>query len=118
MPREEIQRLCDVHLAVFRESLEQDTTLAPAGHPVHILVEEHKSLLGFADDLGNLADELRDREDIVGEEMEDKTDESVSQNIYNAYFNSNYVTTRINGGGHSSVYLNTIDGNIYIRKGE
>lgn len=51
MPREEIQRFCDIHLAVLKESLEKKETLAPAGHPIHILMEEHKVLLNFADEL-------------------------------------------------------------------
>jgi PAS domain S-box-containing protein len=70
MPRKEIQRLCDVHLDLFRESLEKETTLAPAGHPIHVLMEEHAILLGFANDLRNLAHELRDREDSISEHME------------------------------------------------
>ncbi|MBN1905988.1 MAG: DUF4097 family beta strand repeat protein [Deltaproteobacteria bacterium] len=39
------------------------------------------------------------------------------QNFMNPFFNSNNISARINGGGNK-VYLNTIDGNIYIRKGE
>jgi DUF438 domain-containing protein len=39
LPVEEVHRLCDVHLAIFRESLEKQTPLAPAGHPIHILME-------------------------------------------------------------------------------
>ena len=58
MPREEIMRLCDVHLAVFRESIEGEGQLAPPGHPVHILMEEHKALLGIAGDLSVVADEI------------------------------------------------------------
>lgn len=63
MPREEIQRLCDVHLAVFRESLEKEDVLAPAGHPVHILMEEHKLLLGFAGELRSTAEEIKGKKD-------------------------------------------------------
>lgn len=63
MPREEIQRLCDVHLAVFRESLEKDKTAAPPGHPVHILMEEHKIILKFADELKNIAEEMKKAKD-------------------------------------------------------
>ena len=59
MPREEIQRLCDVHLAVFRESLERGETLAPEGHPIRILMEEHKILLRFSGDLRETAQNLR-----------------------------------------------------------
>ncbi|MGB9553775.1 MAG: DUF438 domain-containing protein, partial [bacterium] len=43
LPREEVQRLCEVHLAVFRESLEEAS--AEKGHPLFILMEEHKVLL-------------------------------------------------------------------------
>ncbi|MHA2357564.1 MAG: DUF438 domain-containing protein, partial [Candidatus Heimdallarchaeaceae archaeon] len=38
MPAEEIHHMCDVHLAVMKESLQEDTELAPEGHPVHILM--------------------------------------------------------------------------------
>ena len=48
MPTEEVRRLCDVHLAVFKESLEKEKVLAPAGHPIHILMEEHKIILQTA----------------------------------------------------------------------
>lgn len=45
LPVEEVQRLCDVHAAVFKESLEK----APApetvpGHPVHTFKEENRAL--------------------------------------------------------------------------
>jgi PAS domain S-box-containing protein len=69
MPREEIQRLCDVHLAVFRESLDRGAAAPSAGHPVHILMEEHKLLLAFADDLRTLAGQLRDVEGSRDERM-------------------------------------------------
>ena len=60
MPREEVQRLCEVHLAVFRESIEREKTLAPEGHPIHILMEEHKILLNFADELKRLVRRIRE----------------------------------------------------------
>lgn len=63
MSREEIQRLCDVHLAVFRESLEKEKILAPAGHPIHILMEEHKMLLEFTNELKNAAREIKGAKD-------------------------------------------------------
>ena len=67
MPKEEVQRLCDVHLAVFRESLEGGETLAPEGHPIHILMEEHKMLLRFA---GDLRDAVENLQSAGGEEMD------------------------------------------------
>ena len=60
MPQEEIQRLCDVHLAVFQESLEKEKTLAPPGHPIHILMEEHKIMLDFGDKLKALTEGMRE----------------------------------------------------------
>ncbi len=59
MPKEEIQRMCDLHLAVFQESLAKEQTLAPAGHPIHILMTEHKLLLQFAEELRGAAKEIK-----------------------------------------------------------
>jgi DUF438 domain-containing protein len=56
MPREEIQRLCDVHLAMFKDALEQEKPLAPPGHPIHILMEEHRILTDVAGSLRVLAE--------------------------------------------------------------
>ena len=58
MPREEVQRLCDVHLAVFRESLDREDALAPAGHPINILMAEHQTMLGHAQELARLAQQV------------------------------------------------------------
>ncbi len=63
MPREEIHRLCDVHIAVFKESIEKEKILAPAGHPIHILMEEHKIILKFADELKNISKKIKQAED-------------------------------------------------------
>ena len=51
MPREELQKLCDVHMAVFAEQLQgQELHLAP-GHPISILIEEHRIMLERAEKL-------------------------------------------------------------------
>uniref|UniRef100_A0A7C6ECS9 DUF438 domain-containing protein n=1 Tax=candidate division WOR-3 bacterium TaxID=2052148 RepID=A0A7C6ECS9_UNCW3 len=63
MAPDEIRRLCEVHLALFRESLEQTKTIAPAGHPIHTLMEEHKIMLGFANELVLLAKEMKKAKD-------------------------------------------------------
>ena len=60
MPAEEIRRLCDVHLAVFQDSLQGVAkTLASPGHPIHTLMEEHKILLQFTDKLNNVAEKIK-----------------------------------------------------------
>ena len=63
IPREEIHRLCDVHLAAFRESLEKEKTLAPPGHSIHTLMEEHKMLLQFAENLKSTAERIQEAKD-------------------------------------------------------
>jgi DUF438 domain-containing protein len=55
LPREELQKFCDIHLALLKESFDKEGPIAPEGHPVRILMEEHKILLQFADDLKKLA---------------------------------------------------------------
>jgi PAS domain S-box-containing protein len=62
MPREELRSLCDVHLALFKDSLETGVDLAPAGHPINILMEEHKAVLEFANELRSAAGELEKAE--------------------------------------------------------
>jgi PAS domain S-box-containing protein len=59
MPQEEVHRLCDVHIAAFQDALEKEHTLAPAGHPIHTLMEEHKILLGYAGELKKVAGKLQ-----------------------------------------------------------
>jgi len=73
MPQEEIRRLCDIHLAVFRETLEKEKALAPTGHPVHILMEEHKILLKFAGELKKVATPIKAAGNLesTGKEMEE-----------------------------------------------
>ncbi len=58
MPREEIQKLCEVHLSLLRESLENQSGLAPVGHPIHILMEEHRILLATSQELQSICGEL------------------------------------------------------------
>lgn len=70
LPREEVHRLCEVHLAIFREALESQKTLAPEGHPIHILMEEHKILLRFADELKGVARRVREAGEIDSDSLE------------------------------------------------
>ncbi len=55
IPREEIQRLCEVHLAVFREQLEKQKLQIPSSHPINILMEEHKVMLQLSGKLSAVA---------------------------------------------------------------
>lgn len=71
MPREEIQRLCDVHMEVFREQLGQQKLQISSEHPINILMEEHKIMLQHAKKLGKIADKLQkiSNKDYVGDEI-------------------------------------------------
>jgi len=71
MPREEIQRLCDVHLAVFREQLQKQKLSIHIGHPINILMEEHKIMLQLAEKLETTANKVQQASDIsyVSDEM-------------------------------------------------
>ena len=71
--REELQRLCDVHLAIFKEQLEkQRVEVAPAS-PINILIEEHKMIQQIAEKLGKLAEKVQKAEspDAVKAELEE-----------------------------------------------
>lgn len=68
LPREKVRKLCDVHLAVFRESLETQTSDEETGHPIHTLKQEHQILLDSADELTRLAQNIAENPDAVSEE--------------------------------------------------
>jgi hypothetical protein len=65
MPREELQRLCDVHLAVFSDQLGKQQLNVPAAHPISILMEEHKILTQRAERLQTLTDMVEEACDVV-----------------------------------------------------
>lgn len=72
MPREEIRRLCDVHLRVFQETLEKEKVEVQPGHPIHTFMEEHKIILGFLEKLKTSVERIKQAKsfDSIGEEME------------------------------------------------
>lgn len=70
LPRQEIQKLCEVHLAVFKESLEKQKTEAPPGHPVHILLKEHEFVKGVVEEISVLLPTVGQGNDFAGIENE------------------------------------------------
>jgi hypothetical protein len=70
MPAEEVRRLCDVHLAVFRESLEKPKIEVPSGHPIHILLKEHELVKGFVEQISRLLPRVEQAKDFKGIEKE------------------------------------------------
>ena len=59
MDKEKIQELCDVHLEVMHEALKRDSVQVSPGHPIHILMEEHKLMLQFAAELNTAAKKIK-----------------------------------------------------------
>jgi DUF438 domain-containing protein len=59
----EVRKLCDVHLAIFRESLDKEKVSTPPGHPIHILMEEHKIISQSAEELKNVAQRITEAKD-------------------------------------------------------
>lgn len=61
MPSDEVHRLCQLHIDLFRESIDAGKVDVPEGHPLYILYTEHSKLLGFAQQLVESATSLLDR---------------------------------------------------------
>ena len=58
MKREEMRRLCDVHMAIFKEQLEKQQPNLQPSQPINILMEEHKIMLKMADQLMSIANKV------------------------------------------------------------
>ncbi|MEW5724475.1 MAG: DUF438 domain-containing protein [Thermodesulfobacteriota bacterium] len=44
LPVEEVKRLCDVHVAIFKEALEaRESPATPPGHPIHTFMKENRA---------------------------------------------------------------------------
>ena len=71
MPQEEIRKLCDVHLAVFRESIDEQKVEVKTDHPIHVLMEEHKIILQHLEELKNIIQKISAAENFeeVGKEI-------------------------------------------------
>lgn len=63
MPRERLNKLCEVHLAVFKDKMGEQKVLVPAGHPISILMEEHRILLEYVDKFNLATNKIADKTD-------------------------------------------------------
>ncbi len=77
MPAEEMYHMCDAHLAVLEESLSDDINLAPEGHPINILMQEHTMVSKFANELRELALDIKDKQSFT-EIVKKKWDKIIS----------------------------------------
>ena len=61
MPESEVKRLCDVHVQVFKESLEaKELPAVPAGHPVHTLMLENRAAEGLMNEITAILEKVCD----------------------------------------------------------
>jgi len=58
MKREEMRRLCDVHMAILKEQLEKQQPNLQSSKPISILMEEHKIMLKMAEKLMSIANKV------------------------------------------------------------
>jgi len=58
MKREEMRKLCDVHMAIFKEQLEKQQPNLEPSQPISILMEEHKIMLKMAGQLVSLSNKV------------------------------------------------------------
>ena len=59
LPESEVKRLCDVHVEVFKQSLdEKDIPRPPAGHPVHTFMVENRASENIMVDIDNVLCEI------------------------------------------------------------
>jgi uncharacterized protein len=64
MKRTEMRKLCDVHMAIFREQIEKQHPNLKLTPPISILMEEHKIMTKMAEDLMSYANKMLKISDI------------------------------------------------------
>ena len=71
MPRDEIRKLCDVHLAILKESLNKHKVQVEPDHPIHVFMEEHKAIQQSLEELKELINKVKSAENFeqVNEEI-------------------------------------------------
>jgi len=61
MPENEIKRLCDVHVELFKEALgEQEAPSPPSGHPLHTFMKENRAVEGIVGEIKGIMERLCD----------------------------------------------------------
>ncbi|MEM2896991.1 MAG: DUF438 domain-containing protein [Candidatus Bathyarchaeia archaeon] len=82
--REEMRKLCDVHLEIVKDSLKRVDIEVNPGHPIHTLMEEHKAILDFIDKLQNIINSIGSAKDFSDVVEEVKTLRHISEHLIEA----------------------------------
>ncbi len=84
MSREEMKKLCDVHLEVMKDNLGKTKVNVKSGHPIHTLMEEHKAILNFIDKLQSIISKLKSASDFNKVVKEIKMLKHISEHLIEA----------------------------------
>ena len=58
MKRDEMRKLCDVHMAIFKEQIEKQNPNLKPSQPISILMEEHRIMTKMSEELVSLANKI------------------------------------------------------------
>lgn len=64
MKRDEMRKLCDVHMAIFKEQIEKQHPDLKPSQPISILMEEHRIMTKMSEQLVSLANKILKANDI------------------------------------------------------
>ncbi|MDZ4226627.1 MAG: DUF438 domain-containing protein, partial [Candidatus Pacearchaeota archaeon] len=81
--REEMRKLCDIHLEVMGDKLEKADMNLEQGHPIHTLMEEHEIILDFVEKLQEVAKKIEKTKGFANDE-ELKTLLSIGKHLLEA----------------------------------
>lgn len=82
--RQEMRKLCDVHLEVMKESMGKTEMNLKPGHPIHTLMEEHQMILGFVEKLKEIAKKIKSAKSFDKISGELKILESIAEQLVEA----------------------------------
>lgn len=68
--REEMKKLCNIHLEVMGEGLKKPDLKLEVGHPIHTLMEEHKVILEFVEKLQMAVNKIELNKNFAGLDKE------------------------------------------------
>jgi hypothetical protein len=64
LPVGEVRDLCDIHLAVFKDTITEEELSIHPGHPLYILLEEHKFVKGLIEELTTIIKKIENADNL------------------------------------------------------
>ncbi len=82
--QDDLKNACDVHLELFKDSIENPNLKVPEWHPIHKFQEEHKGILKILERIRELISEAKKRGDFNSAEEELSKIEKLAQKLMDA----------------------------------